>query len=449
MNPESTNGTKFYRRLFAVLLLFLHLPLLQFLVPVYSPQPLNGDHDIPVDTVFTWESWISGRYQANREVWLDEFAGFRSPMVRLHHQLEYSLFRQPNARNVLLGEDGYLFEKNYIEEELGLNFRGRDSLLWFAQRWKTIQDSMRKLDKPLILMVFPGKGTLYPEYFPARYQNLPKRPTNASVFMHFADSLGVEYLDLRPWVLAMKDTARYPLFPRNGIHWCSYMDLRVADTMTKYLRARFQRPVAGFVPGNVQYQPGYEERDYDIATGMNLFFQLPAETLPYPEWIRDETQLDRTRNPRLLVIGDSYYFGIFNKGYSELALNKGEFWYYHRYRFGLPQVSPVDTNSVSYLASINNHQGILFMVTDANFYRFDFGFSEQLLKVLTLDEEEAIEKWIHAIRQDKDWVATLKKKADENQITLDEQIRNDAWYMRMLEKKGEVELPPLKPIPGN
>lgn len=441
---NTNNQERFYRRLFAGMLALMLVPLIQYIVPVYTPKPLQGDEEVLEDSVFSWTGWTSGEFQVNQEKWLDAHAGFRNPIVRLHHQLEYSLFREPNARNVMFGKDGYLFEKNYIEEELGLNFRGHDSLLWYAKRWKILQDSMQSLGKPLILIVFPGKGTIYPEYFPDRYQQLSPKPSNASVFMHIADSLGVEYLDLRPWVLAMKDTATYPLFPRNGIHWCSYMDLRVADTLTRYLRTRFQLPVAGFLPGSVHYQPGYEERDYDIATGMNLFLRIPAETLPYPEWIRDERQLDRTRNPRLLVIGDSYYFGIFNKGFSELALNKGEFWYYHRYRFGLPEVAPVDTTAIQYLSAINAHQGILFMVTDANFYRFDFGFSEQLLKVLTLDEEEAVNKWEQAIRHDKDWVKSLQIKADENQITLDAQIRADAWYMRMLEKKGEVTLPPVE-----
>ena len=61
--------------------------------PYKKLEPLKGAIEYGKDTTFSIKSWLSEDYQHVKEKYINENFAFRSTFVRLHNQLQFSLFK--------------------------------------------------------------------------------------------------------------------------------------------------------------------------------------------------------------------------------------------------------------------------------------------------------------------------------------------------------------------
>jgi hypothetical protein len=83
--------------------------------------------------------------------------------------------------------------------------------------------------------------------------------------------------------------------------------------------------------------------------------------------------------PRVLVIGDSFYYGMYNWGMMQRIFRGGEFWYYNRERL-VPEKETTYTSDIqNYVLEVNKFDVVVLLLTEANLPRFGFGMQQMYL----------------------------------------------------------------------
>lgn len=420
--------------LFAGILLLLLAPYLQHKFDIIKIDPLGGAVSKPENVYFSLKGWLDGTYQEQKEKYLNETFGFRNEFIRTNNQIAFSLFDKAKANGVIVGKDNYLFEENYIKAYYGTDFIGEDSTEHRMERIAFIADTLSKLNKNLILVFAAGKGSFFPEYFPEKYKTEKKR-TNYETHIKLAKQLGISYIDFNKYFLENKNKSQYPLYPQYGIHWSYYGMTLAADSIIHYIEKIRSIDMPNLYWDKIEMsQP--KETDYDIADGMNIKFLLRSFDMAYPQ-IHYESDSGKTK-PSVLVISDSYYWGMFNAGISNVFSNS-HFWFYNKQIFPDSYESPKETSEINLKDEIDKHDVIIILGTEATLPNFGWGFIENVYdnfkgkshQINDAEFQNKLNKLRDYIKQDKKWLSDIEKKAKLRNISVDSMITLDAiWQIQ-------------------
>ena len=365
------NNTDIKKLLFFLMLMLLVMPWLQVKLNLFKVRPLHGAITEPTKCNFALNDWFSGTYQEQNEKYLNEKFGFRNLFVRINNQVAFSLFHKAKANGVVIGKHNYLYEENYIKAYYGTDYLGHDSIEHRMQRVKFLQDTLSKLDKNLILVYAAGKGSFYPEYFPEEYKT-EKTTTNYETHVQLSEQLGISHIDFNDYFLKQKDTSRYPLYPQYGIHWSYYCAALAADSIIRYIENIRDIDMPNLYWDNFEMTQPYET-DYDVADGMNILFKLRSFDMAYPH-IVFQSDSAKTK-PSVLVVSDSFFWGMFNFGIPK-AFSNTHFWFYNKQIYPDSYESPLETSQINLMEQILNHDVIIIMATEATLPNFGWGFIE-------------------------------------------------------------------------
>lgn len=368
--------------LFLVVLGVLFLPMLQSKFRIFTIRPLDGAVEAAADPYISKGKWLSGEYQKEQEAYVKDSFGLREPLIRLYNQWNYSLYNKTSANHVIIGREGYLYEENYIKACLGLDFIGEDSIRGQVGKLKVIADALKKKDIDLVVLLAPGKGSFYPEFFPERYDTVKPRTTNADVFKKYLKNEGINLFDAHTWFGALKSTVHptHKLYSKTGVHWSKYGEYIVADSLLSYLSALRDSRFPELVVDSLEVSPRLQSTDNDIWKGMNLFVRMPDFEMTYPYFHRTGEERNTTK---VLTIADSYFWGLYWMGLPEDYFAGGEFWYYFQERYPQQFRTPSPVSEISLLEKIEQHKVVLLICTDANLPRFGFGFIDEMYTGLT------------------------------------------------------------------
>jgi hypothetical protein len=371
-----------YRRLkqvlFGGIIALLLLPMIQHKFRFFEEKPLSGafiEHPKPA---LTRESWFSGKYQEAQELYITTHTGFRPGWFRLYNQWNYTLFNYASASGVVVGKNRFLYEENYIKAYYGIDFLGEQKIAEICRKWKAIQDTLGRKGIQLVVLLAPGKGSFYPEYIPDSYQRAAHGKTNFEEFRKQFEQRSIRYVDLHTWYESMKKTSKYPLFSKTGIHWTAYGQQFALDTMTKVVSHACGTEIPSLILDKVVRSTKPWLGDDDIGAGMNLFETLPEMVLGYPEY--HPSRPLKPSDPKVLVIADSFYWGLFNTGLSNSVFNNGEFWYYNEQIYPATYEKETWVKDQDLDAKLKENKVVFFLITDANLYKFGFGFIEAAQK---------------------------------------------------------------------
>ena len=176
----------------------------------------------------------------------------------------------------------------------------------------------------------------------------------------------------------MKKSTPYPLFAKAGIHWSKYGEFLAADSLLQKISEIRNASMPNLVLDQVVVDEVNRDGDYDIGEGMNLLFDLPTFPMGYPQfhWDWDTSQTQQI----VTFISDSYFWGMFNYGFSRDLFGDGEFWYYNKQIYPDSYESPIEVKDIDIRAKAEENDVIILLSTDANLYKFAFGFIDQLYK---------------------------------------------------------------------
>ncbi len=374
MESKGTNRIK--TLFFYLLVLGLCVPLIQFYTHFSNEKALKGAIVEPAVPVFKMDSLNNGAFQAQYDTYFNEKFGFRSSFIRLHNQLKYWFYNKAQANGVIIGKEGYLYEYNYIKAYYGTDYIGKDSINNTIERLKYVQETLESMNKTLIIVLAPGKGSYYPEYFPDSCKSIVGK-TNYVEMLRSMRANDLKFVDLKSWFLSMKKTTKYPLFPQSGIHWSKYGELIAMDSIVKFIEQKASIQYPRIKIKSVEVSAENKDGDYDIGEGLNLMFQTATFPMAYPTY---EIKYPERNKHKTTFIADSYYWGSFNKGFSSSIFNNGKFWFYNNEVYPDHYKKPTLAADIDFKKEIAENEVIVLMTTDANLGRFPFGFSELFIK---------------------------------------------------------------------
>ncbi len=394
----------------------LFMPLLQSSYNIFEIKPLDGSFnktEKPKLKYFTWKRWFDESFQNKYNKALEDNIGFRNLLIRLYNQINYSFFKKTSTHKAVIGKSDCLYEEGYILDYTGYNFTGKKFIDKHLQRAKKLQVFLKKEKNIDFLIVYaPGKASYFPEYIPDRYNPQSKTISNYDYFAQKTEALNINHLDLNKWFLLMKDTTKYPLYPKYGIHWSTYGMHLAMDTLIKFIENTRGIDLLNPCWISINTTDSIKDADYDIEKTLNLLFKLPPENMAYPEINYNE---DTTKDkPNVLVIADSYYWSIFNSGIPQKVFGSHEFWYYNYTIY-----PDCWGDNIRYVAhdkdaeNIEKQDVIVLMITELNLCRGFFYFTDNLYNIYFPDaHDDGIYNFKLWYLHDDDRLKQLYHKAD-------------------------------------
>ena len=425
------------------IVLCLFIPLIQTIHPFIEFQPLKGSFALTEKPDSIQENWFSGEYQLQYEKYFNENFGFRGLLVRLNNQIAYSFFNIAKANGVIIGKENYLYEENYIKAYYGTDYIGQEKIQEQVNKLRKIQEALKSLNKDIVVIFAPGKATYLPEYIPENY-NL-KKVTNYKAYLKEFNKNNINYLDFNNWFVRMKSTTKYPLYGKCGIYWSKYGEFLAGDSIVNYIGKLRNVNVPKLILDSVVVKNINENGDYDVGEGMNLLFKIVTYPMGYPVF---HVKIDSNSvQPKVLFVADSYYWGMFNAGFSKDIFNNGQFWFYNQQIYPDSYEKPVNVSDVNIREEVEKNDVIVLLSTDANLYKFPFGFIDQLYDayfnnnsntiVFKAAKEKKIQDYMVVIKNTPEWIKIVKEQAKKENIELEQAIRNNAEYMVWKEGEGK------------
>ncbi len=363
--------------LFAGILLLLFLPMLQDKLNIFDLKPLQGAVETVEKPNFHYSEWKMGNYQKQYEDYLNHNFGFRSTLIRLNNQQAYTFYKEAKANGVIIGKENYLFEKNYLKAYLGTDYIGEKAIREQVTKLRQLQDTLKKLNKDILMVFAPGKGSFFPEYLPDYCKGQQREHTNYKSYIAQMQSQAIHYLDFNRWFIEMKPKAKHPLYGKAGIHWSKYGEFLAADSLIEVIGNMRKTQMTKPVLDKLEVKAVNEQGDYDIGEGMNLLFPLETYPMAYPVWHLEKPK-QTAKQPKVLFVADSYYWGMFNAGFSRDIFDNGQFWFYNQEIYPDSYESPKKVADIDIQQEVEKQDVIVLMCTDANLYKFAFGFIDQL-----------------------------------------------------------------------
>lgn len=416
----------------------MFIPMLQKQFEWADVFPLKGDVALPAEVKLHDSTWFSGEYQKQEEDYVNSMFGFRPWLVKLNNQIAYSFFNKVKANAVVIGKNNYLFEESYINAYTGRDFLGEDSIRHTLERLKFISDTLNKLNKQLIVVFAPGKASFYPEYIPDKYLPIQNK-TNYQALSSGAEKLGLNVIDFNKWFIENKSKSKYPLYPQHGIHWSTYGTALAVDSLIKKIESLRHIDVPTIYFDKVVMMPAYNV-DYDIADGMNLLFKLKGFDCAYPQ-VQAESPDGKTK-PKVLVISDSFYWGMYDLGIANCFQDE-HFWYYNKQVYPETFKKELLTEQLNVGKEIEKHEVIVIMATEATLRKISWGFiedAEKYYKGIYIDKTKTpeyyqkVKDFITFIKKDSKWMEDTKKRAEERKINLDSALVLEAMWQVDLQK---------------
>ncbi len=350
--------------------LLLLIPAIDGVFNIIDDRKLDGAVVLSDDAAFSWKGWWDGSWQPGKEAFLNDHFGYRGFFVRLYHELDFRIFGNLHARSVIYGKEGYLYEKDYITSYYGEDYIGHANISDYVHLIKRVQDIIEQQGKTFLLVIASDKGSFYPEYFPDDMRRDKRDTTNYQVFLEEAKKSGIHFMDLSAQHRALKGKTEYLLYPKNGIHWSTYAMFLAADTMIKYIE-QHQHLVLPHYRWSETELLHEKDQDYDLGRGLNLLFPLSGPKLGYPKAHTDFTNVKKKLSS--VIIADSFYWGLFNMGFSEM-FSDSKFWFYNNEIYPDHYNSPTFTRDVDIKETIGKNDVFILMATEHNAYRVGWGF---------------------------------------------------------------------------
>ncbi len=421
-----------YRILLGVTMVLLLLPMFQHVVDFPKVKKLKGAIEETRVPVFEWSKWWSGEFSNEADNYFTQSFGLRPDFVRLDNQLAYGLFGEFRAKHIVIGEQNYLFEQNYIDAYTGRDFIGENETVEKVRKLKMIEDTLKARGKDFLIVLAPGKASFYPEYIPDELGSASDS-TNYIFLSKELKRQAVSHIDFNAWFMENKGKMDYPLYPKTGIHWSHYGMLLGMDSLLHRLEKNNGWDLPDVVWGEIEYVDERRRIDDDIEQALNLFSSFPNYKMAYPEIEIKNKEKDR---PKMICIADSFFWEMFNMGMMEKIFNQGKFWYYFNTVYPDEFKNPTTTGDFDWDVEFANTDVFVMMATEGNLAYFPWGAENAFLEYFSNNyefnqeqRENRIRKIIENIKSDEKWLGHVREKAKEKNISLDSMLWKDAEYM--------------------
>ena len=365
---------------------------------IFSFKELSGVTEAQAKPDFSFEKFREGTYQSEIEAYLTQHYGFREPLTRLYNQNLWTFFHYSQVvedQRIVITDDNWIFEPATVEEY----YQGRayyngedftDNLLKQfeaeAQRLLQIQKMLEPYGTHLFVALLPGKEQICPEHLPKNTQYFKEKKITAfDFYSKRLKELGVNHINLAECFMEMKGKVSYPLFPQTGTHWSNLAAIHSADTLIRYMEYLSDSNMVNLTMGSM-FQRTLKP-DADLESLMNLIWPLQKA----PNFLAEACyDYDTTAwRPRLLTIGDSFYWNILNFTPVWDVFKGVPYWYYNSTAYFNDDDLKVThkTSELDVLQEVIDADFVMLSYSTVNLYNMSHGFSQSLLNKLIQNQQ--------------------------------------------------------------
>lgn len=430
----------FYAILCGILAVVLFASLIQKATHLFSFPKLKGvEVPAPMPSL-SLKSYADGSFQSGTEAYLKQHFGFREPLLRCYNQYLWDFYGKTYVtRGILIvGKDGWLYEPWAVDDYYQTHFHKhaqnadlmKQQLAKEAKRVNQLQHILEPYGCRLFVTLVPSKDLICPEHLPDKPVTNYQDTTRMSARFFLEDEytrLGVNHLNLEHYFLQIKDTIDFMSFPKTGTHWSKYAALHAADTLVRYMEH-----LGGINMQNVVVGPrtltDVQEPDNDLESLLNLIRPLPNFKYYYASATTDnDSTADR---PRLLTVGDSFWWNIANQVPLNNIFSSSPYWYYNStIYYDKANQSVKDVDLVHELLT-SDFVNLFYSTTQL--YKMNNGFTKKALMALCYDPEEidaAFGRIEKGIRADSAWLDKLEERAKNEGKELDAVVHGTAQWL--------------------
>lgn len=421
------------RFLFILLITLLFTPMV-FQLFGYKNGKLGGYIVIIEKPEISLKVFNSSEFQNILEKYSKQQIAFADFFIRFSNQIRYKFLKSSNINNVVVGKDNYLYYDYYINSYLGRDTVPQDTITLVVKELAQVRDSLKTKGVDLIIMVAPGKGSFYPEYFPKFYSRIKPQTTNYEKYSKEFYKHNINYLDFNAWICSLKGKTKYRLFSNTSVHWGQYACYLAIDSLTSYLDKKYEINLPRLKITSVKESARMIRSDDDVEKIMNVMQNIPDYPMPNFELKVDSTGKDQLR---VVTIGDSYFYGLSDLGLNSKVFYDSEFWFY------FDEVdNPYNPTKVRYVVEYDNvkeeiekHDVLMIVMTDGTLSTSPKSFFRELYYQYCKKPDYSkgfkhyVRKYKLAIENDKQWLKAIELKAKKWGIPLEEAVNNDAVYM--------------------
>jgi hypothetical protein len=419
--------------IFFLILVTIAFPTVQKVLNIVTSKGLEGYFEPSIRPMFSLADFKSGAYQAKMTPHLERRIGFHDDFTRIFNQVDYSLFSIPHAARIIVGKHKYLQADSHVDAFLGKDFVGKRYIDDKVSRLKYLQEYFWKKKGIHLLVVFaPGKGYYYPESIPDRFLKGDTGITNNDYYSFKLQENGINLIDFNKWLMQMKDTSRYNLYPKTGAHWSCYGAWLCADSLIRYLETRLNHAIPHMVLDSLVLEPEARKEDDDMDRVLNLIWKIPVPAMTYPVFHHEYDSV--APKPPVLFISDSFYWYWQYNGIIKNTFQREDMWYYDKEVYPEQYTKPTNTAQIDLDSAINRQKVIILMQTNAGYGNLGYGFVDRAYEFYYPGKTQ-IKKIEENFRANPAWMEQMKEKAKAQNLPLDAMVRNDATYLYNSELK--------------
>ena len=474
--------------LFALLMVFLFVPIIQEWTDFIPVRPLKGVIMETPKPELTFDNYKSNIYQTQIEKYASEHFGLREPVIRIYNQYVWSAYNKTYCHFIVPGKQGYLYYALAVKEHFGTEL---------LHHYKSNEAAMKDVDTELRMMnkvrhvlkdygieflafIAPDKPEVYPEYLPRRDADTTTVHID-EYFSHRMTETGFPFINMTDWFVQMRDTASFPLFPRTDSHW-RYASIYGFDSLFRFINtldgeAKF--PTLHIGPPIV-YESDKLEGDEET---LNLIFRIHDDKTQYKSNITVEPDSTH-RKPKVLFVGDSFIYSMNDFMPISKIMEDREIWFYNNTAYEGFDNKTESVKDIDRLSHILNAAYVVFYSAGHHWWEATYGFAKDALLQLcvsdslfeasvneqadkfrhlegyddltekelrgqmewmlrnnpelipglegedmpTIRNTERIEqaKFTNRIKADKDWLSTIQMYATKQAISFDEALHEEA-----------------------
>jgi hypothetical protein len=163
---------------------------------------------------------------------------FRDWMIRSGNLIKLAVFDQSPSKNVILGQDGWLFVNMEmdLEDWLGVDLYSPEELTKAVEALTKRRDWLAKRGATMLLVVAPNKGAVYGEFMPPSFHKM-NPVTRLDQLGEALKQAGIPFLDLRKALIEAKATRR--AYWKTDTHWNGWGALMGSAAIVDALREQF------------------------------------------------------------------------------------------------------------------------------------------------------------------------------------------------------------------
>lgn len=374
----------------ALFLFILFLPFILEGVTFFTGIGFKGYLSGYVDKLekihFSIQAYANRDYQKNIESQIKSYINLRGPLIRLYNQIQFTFFKL--SRSAVVGENGNIFEMEYINAECGLTtdqdfslYENAQKLNNYANHLKSIQNKLNKLNKYFIFVITPSKATLNFQDIPLKYR-LKKRDDFLPPYYYLKKMLkskGITYIDSRDYF--SKDSI--PDFYTTGIHWARPTEQRVSQALVKMMSELSKKNLKQINFSTIDTRDFPYKRDADVYNLTNLI-RKPRGT--YYEYKYQKNANEDYTVPKFLIQGGSFSQGFYWYDYGYYSKESYKIFYNEAIQEKDEKEQFIKKwTDVDFAKILSNVDFVIIELNETRIHNFSNGFADYLDSFLDLN----------------------------------------------------------------